>query len=68
MIVYSAADRERLRKFSPDFQLTSLPEIRWNRAHTRGFVNWSMQWTGGTYRITRKGDGWVLDSISQWIT
>jgi hypothetical protein len=68
MIVYSEADRERLRKFSPDFQLTSLPEIRWNRAHTRGFVQWSMQWTGGTYRITRKGNGWELETISQWIT
>jgi len=68
MIVYSDADREQLRKFSPDFQLTSLPEIRWNRAHTRGFVQWSMQWTGGTYRITRKGDGWDLKSIRQWIT
>ena len=68
MIVYSEADREELRKFSPDFQLTSLPAIRWNRAHTRGFVRWSMQWTGGTYRITRKGDGWNLESISEWIT
>jgi hypothetical protein len=68
MIVYSDADRERLRKFSPDFQLISLPAIHWNRDHTRGFVQWSMGWTGGTYRITRKGDGWKLESIGSWIT
>lgn len=68
MIVYSEDDRQRLRKFSPDFQLIELPAIRWNRARTRGFVRWSMQWTGGTYRITRKGDGGDLESISQWST
>jgi hypothetical protein len=68
MIVYSEDDQQRLRKFSPDFQLIELPPIRWNRAHTRGFVQWSMRWTGGTYRLTRKGDGWELESISEWIT
>jgi hypothetical protein len=68
MIVYSAADRERLRKFSPDFQLIELPQIRWNRERTRGFVKWSMGWAGGTFRLTREGNGWKLDSISQWIT
>ncbi|HEX6741521.1 MAG TPA: hypothetical protein VF079_06990, partial [Sphingomicrobium sp.] len=68
MIVYSEADQQRLRTFSPDFQLITLPPIRWNRAHTRGFVSWSMGWTGGTYRLVRKGQGWDLESISQWIT
>lgn len=68
MIVYSEADRERLRKFSPDFQLITLPSIRWNRAHDRGFVNWSMGWTGGTYRLVREGEVWKLESIQDWIT
>lgn len=68
MFVYRKADRERLRKYSPDFQLVSLPAITWNRAHTRGFVNWSMGWTGGTYRLTKVGTVWKLDSISEWIT
>jgi len=68
MIVYSEADQERLRKFSPDFQLITLPPIRWNRAHTRGFVSWSMGWTGGTYRLVRTAHGWDLQSISSWIT
>jgi hypothetical protein len=68
MIIYSEDDRERLRRHSPDFQLIELPPIRWNRDHTRGFVNWSMGWTGGTYRLVRDGNSWKLESISEWIT
>jgi hypothetical protein len=68
MIVYGEADRERLRKFSPDFQLIRLPSIRWSRDHSRGFVHWSMGWTGGTYRLVREGEGWKLESIQEWIT
>jgi len=68
MIVYSEADQQRLRKFSPDFQLIELPPIRWNRAHTRGFLQWNSGWAGGTYRLTRNGDGWDLESISEWVT
>lgn len=68
MIVYSDADQERLREFSPDFQLIELPAIRWNRARTRGFVNWSTGWAGGTYRITREGGEWKLNPIREWIT
>lgn len=68
MIVYSEADRERLRRFSPDFQLIDLPPIRWNRTHTRGFVTWNTGWAGGTYRLIRDGQGWKLESISEWIS
>jgi hypothetical protein len=68
MIVYRAEDRDLLRRFSPDFQLVSLPPITWNRAHTRGFVKWSMGWTGGTFRLVKSGDGWTMTSISSWIT
>jgi hypothetical protein len=68
MIVYSDADQERLRRFSPDFQLIELPPIRWNRNRKRGFVNWNTGWAGGTYRLTRAGEGWKLESISEWIS
>jgi hypothetical protein len=68
MIVYSDADREQLRKFSPDFQLIEVPAIHWNRDRTRGFVNWSMGWAGGTYRLVRTANGWNVTSIGEWIT
>lgn len=68
MVVYSEADQDRLRKFSPDFQLIELPPIKWNRDHSRGFVKWSMGFAGGTYRLTRDGAGWKLESIGEWIT
>lgn len=68
MIVYSETDHERLRRHSPDFQLIEMPPIRWNRDHTRGFVNWSMGWAGGTYRLIREGSGWKLESISEWVS
>jgi hypothetical protein len=68
MVVYAKGDKDRLRKFSPDFQLIDLPPVEWNRAHTRGFVKWSTGWAGGTYRLTRTDAGWKLDSIGEWIT
>lgn len=68
MIVYSDADRERLRKFSPDFQLIELPPIRWNRDRNRGFVRWSMGWAGGTYRLISEGQSWKLESLGEWMT
>jgi hypothetical protein len=68
MLVYRKEDVERLRKFSPDFQLIELPRIRWNRDRSRGFVNWNMGWAGGTYRLTRKGGGWTLTSLSEWVS
>jgi hypothetical protein len=68
MIVYGESDRDRLRKFSPDFQLTELPKIRWNRDRSRGFVQWNMGWTGGTYRLVRQGEGWKLESIQHWMS
>jgi hypothetical protein len=68
MIVYADADQDRLRKFSPDFQLVELPPIRWNRDRTRGFIKWNMGWAGGTYRLTRSGDEWKLESIAEWIS
>jgi hypothetical protein len=68
MVIYSDADQERLKRFSPDFHLVELPPIRWNRDHTRGFVKWSLGWTGGTYRLVRTANGWNIESIGQWIT
>ena len=68
MVVYSEADRERLRTFSPDFQLLTLPPIRWNRDKSRGFVRWGVGWAGGTYRVIRDGQSWKLVSISEWIS
>lgn len=68
MVVYSNADQDQLRKFSPDFQLIDLPAIYWSRDHRRGFLQWSMGWTGGTYRLVREGDAWKLETIGNWIT
>ena len=68
MIGYGAGDRERLRKFSPDFQLIELPPIRWNRDRSRGFVHWNAGWAGGTFRLVRVGEGWRLVAIQQWVT
>lgn len=48
--------------------MLKLPPIRWNRNRSRGFIQWSTGWAGGTYRILRAGEGWKLESVSQWIT
>jgi hypothetical protein len=68
MIVYSPADIERLRNFSPDFNGLSLPPITFNRTHDRGFVAWSTGWSGGTYRLRLVKGEWVFDPIMSWVT
>ncbi len=68
MIVYSDADIVDLQRHSPDFRTIELPSVVMNRARDRGFVVWSAGWTGGTYRLMRKGETWTIEAISEWIT
>ncbi|HEY1604682.1 MAG TPA: hypothetical protein VGF77_03715 [Allosphingosinicella sp.] len=68
MIVYSAADLQRLRRMTPDFHAVKLDKIIYDRARDRGYIVWSSGWTGGTIRIRRVGGEWKLETISSWIT
>jgi hypothetical protein len=68
MIVYSPADLEQIGHFTPDFHAIEFPRIVYNRAHDRGFVQWSTGWAGGTYRLKLVRGEWQFDSISSWIT
>lgn len=68
MIVYSAADLQRLRRMTPDFHAVKVDKIIWNRAHDRGYLIWSSGWTGGTIRLRQVGGEWKLDPLSSWIT
>ncbi len=68
MIVYSAADLERLSRMTPDFHAVKLNKIIYNRAHDRGYLIWSSGWTGGTIRLRRVQGEWKLDQLSSWIT
>jgi hypothetical protein len=68
MIVYSAADLERVRRMTPDFHAVKLDKVIYNRARDRGYIVWSSGWTGGTLRLRRVGSEWKLEPISSWIT
>jgi len=68
MIVYSGKDEEALERFTPDFHTLELPPIVFNRAHDRGYVKWSLGWTGGTLRLRLVNGKWVFEEISHWIT
>jgi len=68
MIVYGEKDIVELQRGTPDFHAVELPRIVYNRARDRGYVKWSAGWVGGTYRLTRAGDSWTFETISQWIT
>lgn len=68
MIVYGEQDIAQLQRFTPDFRTVTVPPIVFNRARTRGYVQWSAGWVGGTY-VLRLVDGrWQFDAISSWIT
>jgi hypothetical protein len=68
VLVYSDADIERLRAQSPDFHALTLRPVVFNRAHDRGFVSWSMGWTGGTLRLIRERNTYRIEVIIHWIT
>jgi hypothetical protein len=68
MIVYGDADLPELQRFRPDFHAIEVPRIVFNRAHDRGYVQWSAGWAGGTFRLRLVDGRWVFDSISEWVT
>lgn len=68
IIVYSEADLEAMKPLSPDFHPLEVPRIIFNRAHDRGYVNWSAGWTGGTFGLRRVDGKWRFYEISSWIT
>jgi hypothetical protein len=68
IIVYSEADLEAMKPLSPDFHALEVPRIIFNRAHDRGYVNWSAGWTGGTFGLRRVDGKWRFYEISSWIT
>lgn len=68
VLVYSAEQVEELQRRSPDFRTVELPKGVWNADRTRGFVEWSAGWTGGTLRLIWKDGAWEIDEISRWIT
>lgn len=68
ILVYTPAGIDKLRHFSPDFRTLEMPKIIFNRARDRGFVRWSLGWTGGTLRLRWVNGTWETDVISSWIT
>ncbi|WP_404712885.1 hypothetical protein [Sphingomonas sp. MMS24-J13] len=68
IVVYDEGDIAALGRFTPDFHAFTLPPIIFNRAHDRGYVNWSTGWAGGTYRLRWIGEKWVFEAISSWIS
>ena len=68
MIVYGESDLAELSRFHPDFHAIEVPQIVFNRARDRGYVQWSAGWTGGTYRLRLANGAWVLDQIGSWIS
>ena len=68
VFVYSDGDLDRLRAHSPDFHALALGTPVFNRARDRGYVSWSLGWTGGTLRVVREGDTWRVEEISSWVT
>ncbi len=68
VLVYSPEQVKELQRRSPDFRTVELPKGVWNADRTRGFVEWSAGWTGGTLRLIWTDGEWVIDEISRWIT
>lgn len=66
--VYGAAGEEALQRKTPDFRMLEAPPIIMNREGTRGYVVWSLGWTGGTMLFMHGPEGWRMEEISNWIT
>lgn len=68
VLVFSDAALKAMKTLSPDFHAIDMPSIIFNRDKTRGFVNWSTGWAGGTLRLRLVDGHWQIDNIRQWIT
>ena len=68
MIVYDKTDITRIERFTPDFHAVSIGEVTYNRERTRGFVQYSMGWAGGTMRLIMIDGKWQFDEIGSWVT
>lgn len=68
IIVYSRQHQEELARKSPDFHPVTMPQIIFNRARDRGYVEWSAGWTGGTFRLRLEKNRWRIETIGSWIT
>jgi len=68
IIVYSREHKGALAGKSPDFHPVAMPQIVFNRAQDRGYVEWSAGWTGGTFRLRFEKNRWQIETIGSWIT
>jgi hypothetical protein len=68
IVIYSKADLKALGTKTPDFHAIELDPIVFNRERDRGYVTWSLGWTGGTIRLRFLGGKWQFEDISNWIT
>ncbi|UKK82898.1 hypothetical protein L7H23_09970 [Sphingopyxis sp. BSN-002] len=68
IIVYSREHQSALAGKSPDFHPVTMPQIVFNRARDRGYVEWSAGWTGGTFRLRFEKNRWQIETIGSWIT
>jgi hypothetical protein len=68
VLVYSAADADRMRERSVDFSAVSLQEPVFNRAGDIGYVVWDQGWKGGTLRLIRNGTTWRVEVIESWVS
>jgi hypothetical protein len=68
VLVYSARQIGELQRRSPDFRTIELPQGVWNADRTRGYVEWSAGWVGGTLLLEWNGSDWDVTEISSWIT
>ncbi|MEO1967730.1 MAG: hypothetical protein ABGW87_03315 [Sphingomonadaceae bacterium] len=66
--VYDAAGEAALQRETPDFRLLEAPPLIMNRERTRGFMRWSLGWTGGTTMAILSSDGWHTIDLQSWIT
>jgi hypothetical protein len=66
MLVYDAAAVQSRKEWTPDFWVTGIGPIVFNRAHDRGYVTKGEYAGGSTYRVWRDGTDWKLLRIGGW--
>ncbi|MGL6159733.1 hypothetical protein [Microbulbifer sp.] len=68
MMVFSADEYNQMGDRMGILYPVSFSPLFVNKSGDKAVVQWSASWTGGKLILHKKGDKWIAETVSQWVT